>query len=100
MLDKRSAQAAIDAISGPYAVQVLHELSAGPYTHNALARATELDRATLTRRLRRLENKGLVRREVTHRPLRVHYDLTARGHALLKVLHDLADCWNHHPSKG
>lgn len=75
---------------------ILAVLAAGPLRHNELGRRTGLDNKQLSRGLRCVEEAGLVSRRVREqtRPVEVVYDLTVRGHGLVRALRDLARAWD------
>ncbi|MQA84604.1 MAG: ArsR family transcriptional regulator [Streptosporangiales bacterium] len=96
MIDSDAARAAVEVISGKWVLVVLVELAKGPKRHNELARETGLEQKPLDRALRRLEEAGLVARNVstTESPPRVRYRLTSQAEELLGPLGELAGWWH------
>ncbi len=75
---------------------VLHILRAlvekSPRRFNELQEAVDVNTATITDRLRRMEKLGLVRREVIRVvPRRVEYGLTPMGRDLVKIFHPMTE---------
>jgi len=71
---------------------VLHILRAlveqSPLRFNELQETIDVNTATITDRLRRMEKLGLIRREVVRVvPRRVEYGLTPMGRDLVKIFH-------------
>lgn len=94
MFDCDAAERVIDVLGGLQTVRVVADLADGPKRYSTLAHRTELDHKSLTRRLRRLEDAGIVTREVQPtRPLHVRYRLTSRAQSLLPLLKQLGDWW-------
>lgn len=97
MFDWKAAQRVVQLVSARWSLLVLAELSQRPRGYNALVEVTQLERRTLDRSLRQLEEAGLVRREVlNNRPLRVRYSVTDRAQSLVEPLRDLAAWWHHY----
>jgi DNA-binding HxlR family transcriptional regulator len=86
-----SVAGAAEIVGSKWTVLIVHDLSEGP------RRFTELERScagisprTLAERLRRLENEDFViRRSYAESPPRVEYELTAKGQALLPIVHEM-----------
>lgn len=89
-----SIQAALDLLGRPWTGLVLAVLQDGPLRYSALAgRVTGIGDKTLCARLKELETKGLLVREVeTGPPVRVAYRLTPRGVGFRKVV-EAIDVW-------
>jgi len=83
-----SIQAALDLLGRPWTGLVLAILQEGPMRYSVLAeRAKGIGDKTLCARLKELEARGLVLREVeAGPPVRVAYRLTARGLGFRKVV--------------
>jgi DNA-binding HxlR family transcriptional regulator len=81
----------IDAISGKWAVLVVHILSSETMRHSELQRAVGgISQKVLTQTLRTLERNGIVLRTVYPVvPPQVEYSLTPLGRSLVKVLDDV-----------
>jgi DNA-binding HxlR family transcriptional regulator len=76
-----------------WTLRILQVLTKGPARFNWLARTTGINPNTLRERLRKLENEGLLDREVLSlMPPKVEYRLTEGGNELAKILDDL-DSW-------
>jgi DNA-binding HxlR family transcriptional regulator len=75
---------------------VLHILRAlvekGPRRFNELQKTINVNTATITDRLRKMEQLGLIRREVIRVvPRRVEYGLTPMGRDLVKIFHPMME---------
>ena len=83
----RAFQTAIDLLARPWTGMVLGLLSSGPLRFGELEeKAHGLGAKTLSARLKELEARGLIAREVEPGPpVRVRYTLTERGHAFGQV---------------
>lgn len=83
----RAYQAAIDILCRPWTAFILGVLQGGPLRFNELAERTQgLGAKTLSARLKDLDARGIVARHVeTGPPVRVQYELTAKGRAFGKV---------------
>lgn len=83
----RAFQTAIDVLARPWTGLLLGLLDGGPLRFGELEeRAHGLGAKTLSARLKDLEARGLIDREVeAGPPVRVHYTLTARGRAFGQV---------------
>ncbi len=91
--------AAIELIGKRWTGAILCALTEGPLRFGELARAVPgLSDRLLSQRLRELEDKGLVEREVeSGTPVRVTYSLTAKGAELRPAITELkqwARRWN------
>lgn len=89
---------AVELIGRRWSGAILAILADGPHRFNEIgARIPGISGRLLAKRLRDLEEEGLVTREVTSsRPVCVSYELTAKGAALkpvLAALHDWARHW-------
>lgn len=80
-------------INGPWAPLVIRELLKGPKRFTELRDALNgISAHTLTHRLRRFEEYGLVTRTVfAEVPPRVLYELTPRGESLRDILYAMRD---------
>lgn len=89
--------AAIELIGKRWTGAIICALTAGPLRFGELARAVPgLSDRLLSQRLRELEEKGLVEREVeAGTPVRVTYSLTAKGAALRPAIGELKQ-WAKH----
>ncbi|MGP8078754.1 MAG: winged helix-turn-helix transcriptional regulator [Thermoplasmata archaeon] len=76
-----------------HVLQILRALLAGnPRRFNELREAVGANTATLTDRLRRMQELGLVRREVIRViPRRVEYQLTPMGRDLVKIFRPMME---------
>jgi DNA-binding HxlR family transcriptional regulator len=91
--------AAIELIGKRWTGAIISALTEGPLRFGELARAVPgLSDRLLSQRLRELEDKGLVEREVeAGTPVRVIYSLTAKGTELRPAISELkqwAKRWN------
>lgn len=84
-------KAALRLLERPWTLATIRELLDGPRHFGELREATQCPSpSTVTRRLRVLEKEGIVHREVlSAMPPSVRYELTVKGEALGKVLHEL-----------
>jgi DNA-binding HxlR family transcriptional regulator len=74
-------------IGDEYVLLILRDLADGPRRFTSLGQSVEVNAKTLTERLRRMEQQGLVQRTMYPEiPPRVEYALTGKGAALLPVL--------------
>jgi len=85
----------LDVIGGRWKVMVIHELLEGTRRFNELHRAlVGVSHRTLTKQLRELEDRGIVRRKVFRQvPPKVEYSLTLLGqslHPVLMAMHEWA----------
>jgi DNA-binding HxlR family transcriptional regulator len=77
-------------IGDPYIIMILRDLADGTLRFGSLSDSVSVNPRTLTARLRRMEQDGLVaRRMYPEIPPRVEYTLTAKGRALLPVVEAL-----------
>jgi DNA-binding HxlR family transcriptional regulator len=86
-------QQAVSVLAAKWSVVVLARLSSGTHRFNELTRQIDgVSRRMLSATLRQLERDGLVERQVdTARvPVRVSYELSTAGEALLSALTPLA----------
>ena len=79
---------AVELIGGRWSGAIISRLLAGPARYNELRAAVpEISDRMLSERLRALECEGLLTRTVVpESPVRVEYELTAKGHALEEAL--------------
>ncbi|WP_380168411.1 winged helix-turn-helix transcriptional regulator [Jannaschia sp. R86511] len=77
----------LDVLGERWTLLVLRELTFGVHRFDGIARATGAPRDVLTKRLRTLEDSGLVlRRPYSERPPRSEYHLTGLGREASEVL--------------
>jgi DNA-binding HxlR family transcriptional regulator len=90
--DLAGVQAAVGVLQSKWSLAILAELADGTHRFNELLRHIDgVSRRMLSATLRRLEQDGLVERRVyADVPVRVEYDLTPAGEALLAALAPLA----------
>lgn len=81
----------LDTLSDKWVTLVLVALAGGARRHGELARAVAgVSQKMLTQTLRSLERDGLITRTVTASvPVRVDYALTALGHELQLLVHEV-----------
>lgn len=80
----------LEAIGDRWAVLILRDLSLGLSRYEDLRRSTDVTNATLSDRLRHLEDHALVeRRQYRTNPERYEYVLTSRGRDTILVLQAL-----------
>ena len=79
---------AVELIGGRWSGAIISRLLTGPARYNELRAAVpEISDRMLSERLRALESEGLLTRTVVpESPVRVEYELTAKGHALEEAL--------------
>lgn len=84
----------MELLERKWILQILHALAAGRARFCALQDSIgELNSVTLSRRLKLLEEQGIVTREVIHElPPWVEYELTEMGVDLIKVI-DAIEVW-------
>ncbi|PSM42406.1 transcriptional regulator [Streptomyces dioscori] len=87
------ARAAIEIISGKWAVVTLFALTDGPVRHGDLVELIGgVSRKVLTQTLRRLQDNGLIERRVyAEAPPRVEYGLTELGRTLEEPIRKLTE---------
>lgn len=92
----RAFQAALEVLSRPWTALILNVLQLGPARFSEIARATTgLGDKVLSARLKELEARGLLVRQVEKGPpVRVTYELTAKGRAFHHVARAI-DRWGH-----
>jgi len=88
-------EATLEVIGGRWKALVIHELLGGTRRFSELHRAlVGVSHRTLTKQLRELESRGVIRREVYRQvPPKVEYSLTPLGrslHPVLTTMHDWA----------
>src|SRR6476620_214941 len=92
-----SIAGALEAIGDRWAVLILRDLSLGLRRYEDLRRSTGVTNATLSDRLRRLEDNELIeRRRYQANPERYEYLLTAKGRdttLLMQALAQVGDKW-------
>lgn len=92
-LDLCPARQLLEAISSKWVTLVMLALANGQQRHSDLRNAIPgASQKMLTSTLRSLERDGLVSRHVTVSvPVRTDYELTLRGHSLLRIIFDMKD---------
>jgi DNA-binding HxlR family transcriptional regulator len=81
----------LEAIGDRWAVLILRDLSLGLSKYEDLRRSTEVTNATLSDRLKHLEDHELIeRRRYQTNPERYEYVLTAKGRDIILVIQALA----------
>jgi DNA-binding HxlR family transcriptional regulator len=81
----------LEAIGDRWAVLILRDLSLGLSKYDDLRRSTEVTNATLSDRLKHLEDHELIeRRRYQTNPERYEYVLTAKGRDIILVIQALA----------
>jgi DNA-binding HxlR family transcriptional regulator len=81
---------ALDVIGDRYSLLVLRELNLGVHRFNDIRANVGAPRETLSTRLRKLEESGVIaRRRYSERPPRDEYVLTEAGQELIPVLRAL-----------
>jgi len=81
----------LEAIGDRWAVLILRDLSFGLGRYEDLRRSTDITNATLSDRLKHLEQNGLIERRLYQtNPDRHEYLLTRKGRDLMLVIHALA----------
>jgi DNA-binding HxlR family transcriptional regulator len=82
-----------DIIGSKWTAIIVHDLSEGARRFSELERACPgISPRTLSERLDMLERLGIVGREsYPESPPRVEYELTAKGAALLPIIHAMSD---------
>ncbi|MDA8198241.1 MAG: helix-turn-helix domain-containing protein [Thermaerobacter sp.] len=84
-------------IGDPYILMIVRDLANGTLRFGSLSDSVSVNPRTLTARLRRMEQDGLVVRHMfAEIPPRVEYTLTDKGRALLPVVEALrayGDAW-------
>ncbi len=96
---------AVELVGRRWTGAILRTLMEGPLRFSEVAAAIpELSDRLLSERMKELESRGLVRREVIPGPpLRVHYGLSQMGHELEPALGELqrwARRWLSHGDRG
>ncbi len=96
---------AVELIGKRWSGAILLVMADGPLRFSEIRqRVPDLSDRLLSERLKELEGEGIVKRHVFDEvPVRVEYELTAKGHALDPVLRDLklwAQRWIEHPTNG
>lgn len=91
-------QAAVELISKKWNGFIIHALMDGPMRFNELLTKVPLTPKLLSDRFRELELEGIVNRHVYNEvPVRIEYELTAKGYALKQVFESIsqwAEVWN------
>jgi DNA-binding HxlR family transcriptional regulator len=82
-----------EIIGSKWTAIIVHDLSEGPRRFSELERACPgISPRTLSERLDMLERQSVViRRSYAESPPRVEYELTAKGKALLPIIHAMSD---------
>jgi DNA-binding HxlR family transcriptional regulator len=82
-----SAAGVLDAMGDRWGILILRDIGFGVHRYEDLRKSTGVTNATLTSRLRHLEENGLVERcEYQSSPTRYEYHLTARGRDVSVVI--------------
>ena len=77
-------------LAGKWTMLILHELEDGPKRFSDLRRRIDITQATLSTQLRKLENEGMIHREVfAEVPPRVEYSMTDIGEKFIPVLQSI-----------
>jgi DNA-binding HxlR family transcriptional regulator len=86
-----SVATAAEIVGSKWTVLIVHDLSEGPRRFTELERSCEgISPRTLAERLRWLEAEEMVvRKSYPESPPRVEYELTAKGKALLPIVHEM-----------
>jgi DNA-binding HxlR family transcriptional regulator len=85
-----SVAACADIIGAKWTALLVHDLSEGPRRFSELERSCSgISPRTLSDRLRTLEHEGIVVRNSYESPLRVDYELTPKGAALLPIIAEM-----------
>ena len=81
-----------EIIGSKWTAIIVHDLSEGPRRFSELERACPgISPRTLSERLDMLERQGIVvRQSFPESPPRVEYELTAKGDALLPIIHAMS----------
>jgi DNA-binding HxlR family transcriptional regulator len=91
-------QSAVELISKKWNGFIIHALMDGPMRFNELLTKVPLTPKLLSDRFRELEAEGIVKRHVFNEvPVRIEYELTAKGYALKSVFESISDWaaeWN------
>lgn len=86
-LKRCAAGSAIEILQEKWVLHIVHALLDGPMGFNELGREVGgCNPTTLTQRLARLEELGVVEKESNTLPLRCAYSLTPAGHDLERVI--------------
>jgi DNA-binding HxlR family transcriptional regulator len=86
-LRRCAAGSAIEILQEKWVLHIVHALLDGPMGFNELGREVGgCNPTTLTQRLARLEELGVVQKESNALPLRCAYSLTPAGHDLERVI--------------
>jgi DNA-binding HxlR family transcriptional regulator len=81
----------LEAVGDRWAVLILRDLSLGLSRYEDLRRSTDVTNATLSDRLRHLEDNGLIeRRQYQSNPERYEYVLAQKGRDVILVIQALA----------
>ncbi|OYR44082.1 hypothetical protein DJ73_01285 [Halorubrum sp. Ea1] len=88
---------AFEEIGSKWRLVVLHYLVMnGEQRFNNIKEETPADSSTLSRVLKELEERNLIRRRLEDRPIATYYDLTEKGESLAIMFDDIeewADDW-------
>ncbi len=97
-----AVQAALDVLGRPWTGLVLYVLQDGPLRFSELsARITEIGDKMLSARLKELERKGLVARDVhPGPPVRVSYRLTPKGAGFRDIMKAIDEWGREHMVAG
>ncbi|MFC6942617.1 winged helix-turn-helix transcriptional regulator [Salinirubellus sp. GCM10025818] len=88
---------AFEEIGSKWRLVILHYLVMnGEQRFNSIKEDTPADSSTLSRVLKELEERDLIRRRLEDRPIATYYDLTEKGESLAIMFDDIeawADDW-------
>ena len=88
---------AFEEIGSKWRLVVLHNLARnGEQRFNEIEAGIPADSSTLSRVLKELEERDLVRRRLEDRPIATYYDMTEKGKSLAAMfgeIEDWADDW-------
>lgn len=83
---------AFEEIGSKWRLVVLHYfVMNGEQRFNTIQAETPADSSTLSRVLKDLEERDLIRRRLEDRPIATYYDLTEKGEALATMFDDIAE---------
>lgn len=83
---------AFEEIGSKWRLVILHHLvNNGEQRFNELQEGTPADSSTLSRVLKELEERDLIRRRLEDRPIATYYNLTEKGQSLAVMFDDIED---------
>lgn len=86
---------AFEEIGSKWRLVLLHYLAMnGEQRFNEIQAETPVDSSTLSRVLKELEERDLIRRRLEDRPIATYYDLTEKGESLAIVFEDIEEWAN------